>query len=208
MGNGDLALAACVVAVAGIAGDVLLHPVQGLLEVPFIDLHAVVVHQLGEVGGLAGEAVGQGVGPLRLAHVGEAVRVAPGGAVVLGKAVALVDVFQIGVLGQIVHHGVVLLVGLHALGDVGKDALPVLRADGSVPGAGGGGRHGLILDVAPGQGAQRAPVSEVVHDVALQHAAQQQHRRGDDQNAADQLPDDGSFIHRFSFLRCFRKIPS
>ena len=67
------------------------------------------------------------------------------------------------------------------------------EADGAVPGAGGGGRHGLILDVAPGQGAQRAPVSEVVHDVALQHAAQQQHRHTHNHKPADELPDDGFF---------------
>ena len=107
VGHGDLTWR---VRVTGVAGNALDDLRLYLGPILLVRLDALLVHHVGEVGRLAGPAVGEGMrtaGGLNVLHV---VEVAAGGAVVDGKAVALVQRAQIGVLLQIIHDLVVLAV--------------------------------------------------------------------------------------------------
>ena len=199
MGHAERALAAGVVAVAGVAADDLAvgHDlVIDLFKVLGIDADALVLDHLGKGRGFAGQAVCRCVGALGLVDVLKGVGVAAGGAVVLRKAVALVDLDQIGVLLEIADDLVVVGIGIHGLGDVGVDLLPGLGANGAVLERLGRGGDGAVADVLRRQGADLAAVGQVIHAVLfVEHAGQQQDGCGDDHDGADHLVDEHFLVH-------------
>ena len=145
VGDLQLAAVAAVVAVAGVAVDVVGRLGHDLVKVLAVDADALLGDHLVQIRRLAGEAVGLRVRALGLGHVLEAVLVAAGAAVVLGEAVALVDVDQVGVLLEVVRDVAVFLVRAHRHRDGGQG-----RAD--VAGIGGGlrGRFDLGGVLEPG----------------------------------------------------------
>ena len=178
----DLACIAGLVAVTGVAADVLLHLGQHFIVVHGIDTHTQVVDQLGEVGGLAGKAVCKGMGTGCGAHILQSVFMTPCTAVFLGKAVAFVDVDQVRILLQIADDRIVVAVGSHGCHDVGIIGSPVVGIDGPVLACGFGGLHILVLDVFPRKRTQGSPVLDVVHHLFVEKAADQQ---GTDQEHND-----------------------
>ena len=203
VGHLEGALAAGLVAVAGVAGDALAARgdlLIDLVEILRVDAHALILNHFREGGGLAGQAAGQGfvVDSLGLSHVRERVGVAAGGAVVLGKAVALVDVDQIGVLLQIIDDLVVVAVVKQAVGQVGEELPPGLGGNRSVGQGLLRGLHGDKVDVGPGQRAQIAAVGQVIVSVLFPgQGRQQDHGQGHNDQGDDDFVDENLFIHGF-----------
>ncbi len=122
VGDHDLAAVAVVGPVASVAAHVLCHLRHDLVKGHRVDGHALLLDHLVHVGRLAGQAVGLRMRALGLGDVLQRVLVAAGAAVVLGEAVALVDVHEVRVLLQVVGHVAVVAVVAHRGHDHGQDA--------------------------------------------------------------------------------------
>ena len=100
----------------GIAADILMHIRKEAFKLKGVGVLSEIIDELREVRSLAGQAVGQGVRPFGLAHVLQNICVSAGAAVILCKAIAFVDVNQIGIFFQIAD-GIavisILLIRLH-----------------------------------------------------------------------------------------------
>ena len=107
VGHGDLAGSVRVAAVAADAfRDLGLH----FRPVLLVGFDALFIHHVGKVGCLAGPAVGQRVRPSGSLDVLDIVEVAAGGAIVDGKAVALIQGAEIRILFQVIYDLIVLTV--------------------------------------------------------------------------------------------------
>ena len=179
MGNHNLPLVSRVIAVAGVAADVLLHRGKHVVEAHRVGADSHVVDQLGEVGSLARKAVCKRMGSCSGGHILKRVLMASGASVFLGESVAFVDVHQIGVLLQVVYDDRVFVVGTHGGHDVRIRRLPVGGIDGSVIACGCRSRDNLIFDVLSGKRTQSPSVLDVVHDLRAEDSAEDSHRGAD-----------------------------
>ena len=136
-----------VVPVAIIAADVFLHQRHRLVEGNGISPDAHVVNELGEVRRLAGQAVRVRVRALCPGDILERIFVPPGAAVILRKAIALVNIDEVRILLQIGCYIAVFPVVSHGRHDLRVNHRPVRGLDRAVL---AGGRRGVrlkILDV-------------------------------------------------------------
>ena len=107
VGHGDLTRR---VRVAGVAADAFRDLGLYFCPVLLVGFDALFIHHVGKVGCLAGPAVGQRVRPSGGLDILDIVEVAAGGAVVDGKAVALIQGAEIGILFQVIYDLIVLTV--------------------------------------------------------------------------------------------------
>ena len=132
-----------------------------------IDTYALVIDQLRIVRALTGQTVRLRMRPFRRCHILQAVLMSSGAAIVFGESVAFIDVYQIGILLQIIGNVAVFFALPHGHDDLRVSLGPVRSIDRSILACGFRSLHFLVLDILPGQRSQRTTVFQVIHQIIL-----------------------------------------